>query len=76
MRISFDVPEYTCDVVGLGTLRLLDAIKESGRKIKFYQAGSSEMFGKVRETPQNENTSFYPRSPYACAKVFSHWITL
>jgi GDPmannose 4,6-dehydratase len=76
VRISFDVPEYTCDVVGLGTLRLLDAIKESGIKTRFYQAGSSEMFGKVRETPQNENTPFYPRSPYACAKVFSHWITV
>lgn len=75
VRVSFDVPEYTADVVGLGTLRLLDAIRESGVKTKFYQASSSEMFGKAQETPQNENTSFYPRSPYACAKVFAYWIT-
>lgn len=75
VRVSFDVPEYTADVVGLGTLRLLDAIRESGVKTKFYQASSSEMFGKVQEVPQNENTSFYPRSPYACAKVFAYWIT-
>jgi GDPmannose 4,6-dehydratase len=76
VRISFDVPEYTADVVGLGTLRILDAIKDSGRKIKFYQAGSSEMFGKVYENPQKETTPFYPRSPYGCAKVFAHWITV
>ncbi|PJA88265.1 MAG: GDP-mannose 4,6-dehydratase [Candidatus Moranbacteria bacterium CG_4_9_14_3_um_filter_36_9] len=75
VRISFDIPEYTCDTVGLGTLRVLDAIKESGIKTKFYQAGSSEMFGKVQETPQKETTPFYPRSPYGCAKVFAHWIT-
>lgn len=75
VRVSFDVPEYTADVVGLGTLRLLDAIRESGVKTKFYQASSSEMFGKVQEIPQNENTPFYPRSPYACAKVFAYWIT-
>lgn len=73
VRVSFDMPEYTGDVVGLGTLRLLDAIRESGVKTRFYQASSSEMYGKVMETPQTENTPFYPRSPYACAKVFSYW---
>jgi GDPmannose 4,6-dehydratase len=75
VRVSFDMPEYTSDVTGLGTLRLLDAIRESGVKTKFYQASSSEMFGKVQEVPQNENTPFYPRSPYGCAKVFAYWIT-
>lgn len=75
VRVSFDMPEYTSDVVGLGTLRVLDAIKESGVKTKFYQASSSEMFGKVMEVPQNENTPFYPRSPYGCAKVYAYWIT-
>ncbi|MEK7609625.1 MAG: GDP-mannose 4,6-dehydratase [Patescibacteria group bacterium] len=75
VRVSFDIPEYTADVVGLGTLRLLDAIRESGVKTKFYQASSSEMFGKVTEIPQTENTPFHPRSPYAVAKVFSYWIT-
>lgn len=76
VRVSFDTPEYTADVTGLGTIRLLDAILESGIRTKFYQASSSEMFGKVRETPQNEETPFYPRSPYACAKVFSYWVTV
>lgn len=75
VRVSFDMPEYTADVVGLGTLRLLDAIRESGVKTRFYQASSSEMFGKVQEVPQKESTPFYPRSPYACAKVFAYWIT-
>lgn len=75
VRVSFDVPEYTADITGLGTLRLLDAIKESRVKTKFYQASSSEMFGKVVEVPQTENTPFHPRSPYAVAKVFSYWIT-
>lgn len=75
VRVSFDVPEYTADVTGLGTLRLLDAIKETGLKTKFYQASSSEMFGKVQEVPQTEKTPFYPRSPYGCAKVFAYWIT-
>lgn len=75
VRVSFDIPEYTADVSGVGTLRLLDAIRESGVKTKFYQASSSEMYGKVRETPQNEETPFHPRSPYGCAKVFSYWIT-
>ena len=75
VRVSFDMPEYTADVVGLGTLRMLDAIRESGIKTKFYQASSSEMFGKVQENPQKETTPFYPRSPYGCAKVFAYWIT-
>lgn len=75
VRVSFDMPEYTGDVVGLGTVRILDAIKESGIKTKFYQASSSEMFGLVQEIPQKETTPFYPRSPYACAKVYAYWIT-
>src|SRR5438105_6353789 len=66
VRVSFDIPEYTGDVTGLGTLRLLDAIRESGVKTKFYQASSSEMFGAAQESPQNEKTPFYPRSPYGC----------
>lgn len=75
VRVSFDMPEYTGDVTGIGTLRLLDAIRESGVVTKFYQASSSEMFGKVQEVPQNEDTPFYPRSPYGCAKVYAYWIT-
>lgn len=75
VRVSFDTPEYTADVVGLGALRILDAIRESGIKTKYYQASSSEMFGKVQEIPQKETTPFYPRSPYGCAKVFAYWIT-
>jgi len=75
VRVSFDIPEYTGDVSGLGTLRILDAIRESGVKTKFYQASSSEMFGKVQAVPQNEETPFYPRSPYGCAKVYGFWIT-
>jgi len=75
VRVSFDIPEYTGEVTGLGTLRILDAIREAGVKTKFYQASSSEMFGKVMEVPQNENTPFYPRSPYGCAKVYAYWIT-
>lgn len=74
VRVSFDLPEYTGDVTGLGTVRILDAIREMGTKVKFYQASSSEMFGKVREIPQNEETCFYPRSPYGCAKVYAYWI--
>ena len=74
VRVSFDIPEYTADIDALGTLRLLDVIKEQNYPIKFYQAGSSEMFGKVLETPQRETTPFNPQSPYACAKVFSHFI--
>ena len=75
VRVSFDIPEYTGDVTGLGTLRLLDAIRESGVKTKFYQASSSEMFGLVQEVPQKETTPFYPRSPYGAAKVYAYWIT-
>lgn len=75
VRISFDIPEYTANVTGLGTLRILDAIKESGIKTKFYQASSSEMFGAATELPIRETTPFYPRSPYGIAKVFSYWIT-
>ncbi|MFZ0889785.1 MAG: GDP-mannose 4,6-dehydratase [Candidatus Binataceae bacterium] len=80
VRISFDQPEYTADVVGLGTLRLLEAIrdhnKRHGREVRFYQAGSSEMFGKAAEVPQRETTAFHPRSPYACAKCYGHWQTV
>jgi GDPmannose 4,6-dehydratase len=75
VRVSFDIPEYTTDVVALGTLRLLDAIREGDLRCRFYQASSSEMFGKVHEVPQNENTEFHPRSPYAVGKLFAHWIT-
>ena len=76
VAVSFRLPEYTTNVDALGTLRILDAIVQSKKKIKFYQAGSSEMFGKVVETPQTEKTPFYPRSPYGVAKVYSHWITV
>jgi GDPmannose 4,6-dehydratase len=75
VRVSFDMPEYTADVVALGTLRLLDAIREGDLRCRFYQASSSEMFGKVHEVPQNEKTEFHPRSPYAVGKLFAHWIT-
>lgn len=75
VRVSFDIPEYTADVAGLGTLRILDAIKGMERRPKFYQASSSEMFGKALEIPQKETTPFHPRSPYGCAKVFAFWIT-
>lgn len=76
VRVSFDIPEYTAEVTGVGTVRLLEAIRESGLNPKFYQASSSEMFGKVQEIPQRETTPFYPRSPYAAAKVYGHWITV
>ena len=76
VAISFDLPEYTTNVDALGTLKILDAIVQTDKKIKFYQAGTSEMFGKVVETPQTEKTPFYPRSPYGVAKVYSHWITV
>jgi GDPmannose 4,6-dehydratase len=75
VRVSFDVPEYTADTDAMGTLRLLDAIREEGVQARFYQASSSEMFGKVEFSPQNEETPFHPRSPYAVGKVFGHWIT-
>ncbi|HWW74095.1 MAG TPA: GDP-mannose 4,6-dehydratase [Pyrinomonadaceae bacterium] len=76
VRVSFDVPEYTGEVTGLGTVRLLEAIREAGISPKFYQASSSELYGKVVETPQSESTPFYPRSPYACAKAYAYWITV
>ncbi len=80
VRVSFDSPEYTVDSVGMGTLRLLEAIRDyqhrTGIQVRYYQAGSSEMFGKVQEVPQKETTPFYPRSPYACAKVYAHWQTV
>lgn len=76
VRVSFDIPEYTVDVTGLSTVRILEAIKEVGLKTKFYQASSSEMFGKVQAIPQDENTPFYPRSPYAFAKVMAYWATV
>ena len=78
VAVSFEVPEYTANVDGLGALRILEAIKFHGleKKTKFYQAGTSEMFGKVKEIPQNENTPFYPRSPYGAAKLYAHWITV
>jgi GDPmannose 4,6-dehydratase len=76
VKISFEVPEYTGDADGLGTLRILEGIRESGINPRVYQAGSSEMFGKVREVPQTEMTPFYPRSPYAAAKVYAHWIAV
>ena len=76
VRVSFDVPEYTAEVTGLGCLRILEAIRESGLNSKFYQASSSELYGKVVETPQKETTPFYPRSPYACAKAFAFYTTV
>jgi GDPmannose 4,6-dehydratase len=80
VRVSFDMPVYTAEVDGLGTLKLLEAVREfqdyTRRRVRFYQAGTSEMFGKVRQTPQNETTPFYPRSPYGAAKVYGHWITV
>jgi GDPmannose 4,6-dehydratase len=76
VRISFDVPEYTGDITGLGSVRILEAIRESGIKAKYYQASSSELYGLVQETPQTEKTPFYPRSPYGVAKLYSYWITI
>ena len=78
VRVSFDIPEYTGDVTGVGAVRILEAIKEAGlvEKVRFYQASSSEMFGKVQEVPQVETTPFWPRSPYACAKMYAHWLTV
>ena len=76
VRISFDIPEYTVEVGGVGTLRLLEAFRNLGMSPRFYQASSSEMYGKVAETPQTERTPFHPRSPYACAKVFAHYATV
>ena len=76
VRVSFDIPEYTSDVTGVGTIRILEAMRESGVKSRFYQASSSEMFGKVQAVPQTETTPFWPRSPYGCAKVFAYWATV
>ncbi|MDE7064730.1 MAG: GDP-mannose 4,6-dehydratase [Desulfovibrionaceae bacterium] len=78
VKVSFDSPEYTADVDALGTLRLLEAIRILGmeKSCRFYQASTSELFGKVREIPQRETTPFYPRSPYACAKLYAYWITV
>src|SRR5713226_6116525 len=76
VRVSFDIPEYTGEVTALGTIRILEAIREAGIKPKFYQASSSELYGKVVETPQTEKTPFYPRSPYACAKAYAYFITV
>ena len=76
VKVSFDIPEYTTDIDATGTCRLLDAIKDTRIKTKFYQASSSEMYGKVQQIPQSETTPFYPRSPYACAKVYSYWLTV
>ncbi|CAN5921966.1 GDP-mannose 4,6-dehydratase [soil metagenome] len=76
VKVSFDMPEYTTDCVGLGTMRILEAIREVGATPRFYQAGSSEMFGKATEFPQSERTPFYPRSPYAAAKVYAHWMAV
>ena len=76
VKVSFEMPEYTTDVTALGVLRVLDAVRELGLKARVYQAGSSEMFGLVRETPQSEKTPFHPRSPYGVAKVFGHWTAI
>ncbi|MDX2029316.1 MAG: GDP-mannose 4,6-dehydratase [Blastocatellia bacterium] len=77
VRVSFDIPEYTAEIGALGTLRLLEAIRETGlQKTRFYQASSSELYGKVQEVPQRETTPFYPRSPYAAAKLYAYWITV
>ena len=80
VRVSFDMPIYTADTVGMGAMRLLDAVRdfqqEFGQQVRYYQASSSEQYGKVMETPQKETTPFYPRSPYACAKMMAHWITV
>jgi GDPmannose 4,6-dehydratase len=80
VRVSFDAPEFTVDTVGMGTLRLLEALRDyqqrTSNEVRYYQAGSSEMFGLVQEVPQKETTPFYPRSPYACAKVYAHWQTV
>src|SRR3974390_560189 len=76
VRVSFDIPEYTADVTGVGTIRILEAIRETEVKTRFYQASSSEMYGKVQEIPQTETTPFWPRSPYGAAKVFAYWATV
>ena len=80
VRVSFDLPIYTADTDAVGALKLLEAVRVheqlSGRQVRYYQASSSEMYGKVQEVPQRETTPFWPRSPYGCAKVFAHWVTV
>jgi GDPmannose 4,6-dehydratase len=76
VKVSFEIPEYTGDVTALGTVRLLEAVRETGIKTRFYQASSSEMFGRTTEVPQRETTPFRPSSPYACSKVYAHWVTV
>ena len=76
VKVSFEMPEFTADTTGMGTLRLLEAVRHADWPIRFYQAGSSEMFGMVSESPQSERTPFHPRSPYAVSKVFAHWMTI
>ncbi|MGM0578793.1 MAG: GDP-mannose 4,6-dehydratase [Myxococcota bacterium] len=76
VKVSFEVPEYTAQVDGLGTLRLLDAIKETGVRTRFYQASTSELYGRIQEMPQTETTPFYPRSPYAAAKLYAYWLVV
>jgi GDPmannose 4,6-dehydratase len=76
VRVSFDIPEYTADVTGVATIRILEAMREAGVRARFYQASSSEMYGKVQAVPQSETTPFWPRSPYGAAKVFSFWATV
>ena len=76
VRVSFDCPEYTTDITATGAVRILEAIRETGMKPRFYQASSSEMYGLVQAVPQSETTPFYPRSPYACAKLYAHWVTV
>jgi len=76
VRVSFDIPEYTAEITGVGAVRMLEAIRESDLNPKFYQASSSEMFGNVQEIPQRESTPFYPRSPYGAAKVYAYWMTV
>lgn len=76
VRVSFDSPEYTTDITASGAVRLLEAVRETGLRPRFYQASSSEMYGKAREIPQRETTPFYPRSPYGCAKAYAYWITV
>jgi len=76
VMVSFEMPEFTADTAGMGTLRVLEALRHADWPVRFYQAGSSEMFGKVAESPQSERTPFHPRSPYAVSKVFAHWMTI
>src|SRR6266403_1330646 len=76
VRVSFDIPEYTSNVTGVGTIRILEAIREVGLRSRFYQASSSEMFGKAQQVPQTEKTPFWPRSPYGVAKTFAYWATV